>query len=52
MTVSHPNTDRSIDSALERRDQPVVLTWRRDNVVALGGTAPASTLSAATSTEE
>jgi putative spermidine/putrescine transport system ATP-binding protein len=52
MTVSHPNTDRSIDSALERRDQRVVLTWRRDNVVALGGTTPASTLTAATSTEE
>jgi putative spermidine/putrescine transport system ATP-binding protein len=52
MTVSHPNTDRSVDSALERRDRPVVLTWRRDDVVALGGTAAASTLTAATSTEE
>jgi putative spermidine/putrescine transport system ATP-binding protein len=41
VTVSHPNTDTSIDAALERRDQRVVLTWRRDNLVSLG--APGST---------
>jgi putative spermidine/putrescine transport system ATP-binding protein len=35
MTVSHPNTDTSIDAALERRDQRVVLTWRRDHLVSL-----------------
>lgn len=39
LTVAHQNTDRSIDSSLERRDQPVVLTWRRDSVVALDGAA-------------
>lgn len=41
LTVAHQNTDRSIDSALERRDQPVVLTWRRDSVVTLAGGAAA-----------
>ena len=35
VTVSHPNTDTSIDAALERRDQRVVLTWRRDHLVSL-----------------
>jgi putative spermidine/putrescine transport system ATP-binding protein len=36
LTVSHQNTDSSIDAALERRDQRVVLTWRRDHLVSLG----------------
>lgn len=36
VTVSHPNTDTSIDAALERRDQRVVLSWRRDHLVSLG----------------
>lgn len=35
VTVSHPNTDTSIDAALERRDRHVVLTWRRDHLVSL-----------------
>ena len=35
VTVSHPNTDTSIDAAVERRDQRVVLTWRRDHLVSL-----------------
>ncbi len=42
LTVAHQNTDRSIDAALERRDQPVVLSWRRDSLVPLGGPAPAA----------
>jgi len=41
VTVSHPNTDTSIDAALERRDQRVVLSWRRDHLVSLG--TPGST---------
>jgi putative spermidine/putrescine transport system ATP-binding protein len=36
VTVAHQNTDRSIDAALERREQPVVLSWRRDSLVPLG----------------
>ena len=40
LTVSHQNTDRSIDAALERRQQRVVLSWRRDHLVALAGSAP------------
>jgi putative spermidine/putrescine transport system ATP-binding protein len=36
VTVSHPNTDTSIDAALERRDQRVVLSWRREHLVSLG----------------
>jgi len=36
LTVAHQNTDRSIDAALERRQQRVVLSWRRDHLVALG----------------
>ncbi|WP_395696225.1 ABC transporter ATP-binding protein [Nocardioides sp.] len=36
VTVSHPNTDTSIDAAVERRDQRVVVTWRRDHLVSLG----------------
>jgi putative spermidine/putrescine transport system ATP-binding protein len=41
LTVSHQNSDRSIDAALQRRDQPVVLTWQRDSLVSLGGPPPA-----------
>ncbi len=40
LTVSHQNSDRSIDAALERREQRVVLTWRRDHLVSLGGSEP------------
>ncbi len=40
LTVAHQNTDRSIDAALERRHQRVALTWRRDHLVALTGSAP------------
>jgi putative spermidine/putrescine transport system ATP-binding protein len=40
LTVSHQNTDRSIDAALERREQRVVLSWRRDHLVALAGPGP------------
>jgi putative spermidine/putrescine transport system ATP-binding protein len=36
LTVSHQNADRSIDAALERRQQRVALSWRRDHLVALG----------------
>lgn len=42
VTVSHPNTDTSIDAALERRDQRVVLSWRRDHLVSLGPSDPAT----------
>jgi putative spermidine/putrescine transport system ATP-binding protein len=41
MTVSHANTDTTIDAALERREQRVVLTWRRDHLVPLA--VPAAT---------
>jgi putative spermidine/putrescine transport system ATP-binding protein len=41
LTVAHPNTDRSIDAALERRQQRVVLSWRRDHLVSLAGGGPA-----------
>jgi putative spermidine/putrescine transport system ATP-binding protein len=40
LTVAHQNSDRCIDAALERRGRPVVLTWRRDHLVSLGGPAP------------
>ncbi len=40
LTVSHQNTDRSIDAALERRDRPVALVWQRDHLVSLGGPVP------------
>ena len=40
LTVAHQNSDRSIDAALERRDQRVVLTWRRDHLVSLGSAEP------------
>jgi len=39
LTVAHQNSDRSIDAALERREQRVVLSWRRDHLVALAGPA-------------
>jgi putative spermidine/putrescine transport system ATP-binding protein len=42
VTVSHQNTDTSIDAALERRDQRVVVTWRRDHLVSLGSPDPAA----------
>jgi putative spermidine/putrescine transport system ATP-binding protein len=35
LTVSHQNSDVSIDAALERRQQRVVLSWRRDHLVEL-----------------
>ncbi len=35
LTVSHPNEDRSIDSALERRDQQVTVLLRRDALIPL-----------------
>jgi putative spermidine/putrescine transport system ATP-binding protein len=35
LTVAHQNSDASIDTALERRQQRVALSWRRDNLVAL-----------------
>jgi putative spermidine/putrescine transport system ATP-binding protein len=35
LTVAHQNSDRSIDVALERRHERVVLSWRRDHLVAL-----------------
>ena len=40
LTVAHQNTDSSLDAALERRQQRVVLTWRRDHLVSLGGPDP------------
>jgi len=40
LTVAHQNSDRSIDAALERRQQRVVLSWRRDHLVALAGPTP------------
>lgn len=35
LTVSQPNTDRSIRAALARRDQPVTVVWRRDAQISL-----------------
>ena len=35
LTVSHPNEDRSIDSALERRGQEVTVLFRRDALIPL-----------------
>jgi putative spermidine/putrescine transport system ATP-binding protein len=40
LTVSHQNSDVSIDAALERRQQRVVLSWRRDHLVALDAPDP------------
>ena len=40
VTVAHQNSDRSIDAMLERREQPVVLSWRRDSLVALAPDVP------------
>ncbi len=42
VSVSHQNTDTSIDAALERRDQRVVVSWRRDHLVSLGSPDPAA----------
>jgi putative spermidine/putrescine transport system ATP-binding protein len=39
LTVAHQNSDSTIDAALERRQQRVALSWRRDHLVALGGPA-------------
>jgi putative spermidine/putrescine transport system ATP-binding protein len=44
LTVSHQNADTSIDAALERRGQRVVLTWRRDHLLSLGRHRPAESL--------
>ena len=35
LTVSHPNEDRSIDTALERRGQQVTVLFRRDALIPL-----------------
>lgn len=35
LTVSHPNEDRSIDSALERRGQEVTVVFHRDSLIPL-----------------
>ena len=43
LTVAHQNTDRSIDAALERRQQRVALSWRRDHLVSLAGSGPLPT---------
>ena len=51
VTVAHQNTDRSIDAALERREQPVVLSWRRDSLVPLDPAAHTGT-AAGISTEQ
>ena len=41
LTVSHQNSERSIDTLPGRRGQLVTLTWRRDHMVSLNGvTAP------------
>jgi putative spermidine/putrescine transport system ATP-binding protein len=42
VTVSHPNTDASVDAAVERRDRRVVVSWRRDHLVSLGSPDPAT----------
>jgi len=42
VTVSHQNSDTSIDAAVERRDQRVVVSWRRDHLVSLGSPDPAA----------
>ena len=42
LTVAHQNSDVSIDAALERRQQRVVLSWRRDHLVELAGSVPAA----------
>jgi putative spermidine/putrescine transport system ATP-binding protein len=39
LTAAHSNSDRSPDALLERRGRPVVLSWRRDHLVSLGGPA-------------
>jgi putative spermidine/putrescine transport system ATP-binding protein len=42
LTVAHQNSDVSVDAALERRQQRVVLSWRRDHMVELTGSGPAA----------
>ncbi|MEP9364504.1 ABC transporter ATP-binding protein [Nocardioides sp. CN2-186] len=42
VTVAHQNADTSIDAALERRDQRVVVTWRRAHLVSLHHNPPRS----------
>ena len=39
LTVSHQNSDRSIDDAFARRDQRVVAIWLRDHLVSLSTSA-------------
>ncbi|MGZ4449322.1 MAG: ABC transporter ATP-binding protein [Nocardioides sp.] len=41
LTVSHQNSDRSIDAALERRGRQVVVAWERDALVPLSTGTPA-----------
>jgi putative spermidine/putrescine transport system ATP-binding protein len=41
LTVSHQNSDVSIDAALERRQQRVALSWRPDHLVELATPDPA-----------
>jgi putative spermidine/putrescine transport system ATP-binding protein len=45
LTVSQPNTDRSLDAALARRDQPVTVVWSRHAQIPLSDhtTAPQET---------
>ncbi len=40
VTVAHQNSDDTVDSALERRGQRVVVSWRRDHLVSLGPPDP------------
>ncbi|GAA4117857.1 ABC transporter ATP-binding protein [Nocardioides fonticola] len=40
LTATHPNADTSLDDALERRGSRVVLTWRREHLVALDTGSP------------
>jgi putative spermidine/putrescine transport system ATP-binding protein len=42
VTVAHQNSDSTIDAALERRGQRVVVTWRRAHLVPLGAPDPAA----------
>ena len=47
LTVTHPNAEDSLDTALERRGSRVALTWRRDHVVALPTPTPHQAVPAA-----
>ena len=42
LTVSHPNEDRTIDSALERREQQVTVVFHRDSLIPLPAPPPPS----------